>query len=338
MNKRLHIADSNENLTLRGFQDDADYDIIAKIHNASRLARYGDNAALIDGDLIQNIVSEPDRLRIAEVDQEPVGFVFVARSGVSQLDEFGTIEGRSWLIIGPTFTPGFEPQGIIRKLLASLIAYAYEKRISKLIRMLKTGSVSDVELKVFEEQGFDEKLKYYFMQTEMTAPPPEPRDLPDQLKLISFRVEDDFDLLWGVLQPAFDYIEGYAGAREQVKSTFASMQLDYFPICIEIESGKPIGTIAMLQSGEHGQIATFGVIPSHQREGIGSLLMERAIYQAWQSGVKVLDLSVRVENPKAIRIYKRYGFEVQPQQTRIVLVKHISMSAHDQQKLADISP
>lgn len=338
MNKRPHIPDADENLTLRGFQDNADYDIIAKIHNASKLACDGDDSALIDADLIQNIMSDPNRLRIAEVDQEPVGFVFVARSGVSQLDEFGTIEGRSWLIIGPTCTPGYEPQGVTRKLLVSLIAYAREKRISELIKMLKTGSVSDVELKVFEEQGFEEKLKYNFMQTEMTVPPPEPRDLPDQLKLIRFRGEEDFDLLWSVLQLAFDYIEGYAGAREQVKSTFASMQSDFFPICIEKDSGKPVGTIAMLQRGEHGQIATFGVIPSHQRRGIGSMLIERGIYHSWKVGVRILDLSVRVENPKAIGIYKRYGFEVQPQRTRVVLVKHISMSAHDQQKLADLSP
>lgn len=338
MNKRPLIPDIDENLTLRGFQDNADYDIIAKIYNASTRARHGDNAALIDVGLIQNIVSEPDRLRIAEVDQAPVGFVFVARSGVSQLDEFGTIEGRSWLLIGPTCTPGYEPRGVRRKLLASLIAYAHEKRISQLIKMQKTGSASEVEWKVFEDQGFYENIRYYTMQMEMTAPPPEPRALPEHFKWIDFQREDDIDLLWSVLQPAFDYIEGYAGSSEHVKSIFTSMQSAYFPICIEKETGKPVGTIALTQKGDQGQIATFGVIPSHQRRGIGSMLIERAIDKAWHLGIRSIGLSVRVENPQAIGIYKRYGFEVQPQQTRIVLVKNLSISAEDQQNLTGRSP
>ena len=177
-------------------------------------------------------MSEPDRLRIAEVAQEPVGFDFVARAGVSELDEFGTIEGKSWLPIGPTCTPRYEQQSVLLKFLDSLIACAHENRISQLIKMLKTGSASEAERNVLEGQGFDEKLRYYFMQMEMTSPPPEPRALPDQLELISFQGEDDFDLLWSVLQSAFDYIKGYAGAREQVKSTFSSMQSAYFSMPI----------------------------------------------------------------------------------------------------------
>ena len=126
-----------------------------------------------------------------------------------------------------------------------------------------------------------------------------------------------------MLQLAFDYIEGYAGAREQVKFTFASMQSAYFPICIEKDSGKPVGTIALVQSGDRGQIATFGVIPSHQRSGIGSMLIERAIDKAWRLGIKSIDLSVRVENPRAISIYKRYGFKAHLERTTVVLIKEL---------------
>jgi ribosomal-protein-alanine N-acetyltransferase len=101
------------------------------------------------------------------------------------------------------------------------------------------------------------------------------------------------------------------------------MKSAYFPICIEKRTGKPVGTIALVQSGERGQIATFGVVPSHQGRGIGSMLMERAIYQAGQLGIGSLGLTVRVENPRAIRIYQRHGFQTQPEQTIIVLVKDL---------------
>jgi ribosomal-protein-alanine N-acetyltransferase len=79
----------------------------------------------------------------------------------------------------------------------------------------------------------------------------------------------------------------------------------------------------MVPSGDRGHVATLGVIPSFQRRGIGSLLMERAIDRAWHLGAKTIDLSVRVENPQAISIYRRFGFQTIPEQTTTVLLKEI---------------
>jgi ribosomal-protein-alanine N-acetyltransferase len=77
----------------------------------------------------------------------------------------------------------------------------------------------------------------------------------------------------------------------------------------------------MVPAGGRGQVATLGVIPSFQGRGIGSLLMERAIDHAWHLGIRTIDLSVRAENPRAIGIYKRFGFQTIPEQTTIVLLK-----------------
>ena len=78
---------------------------------------------------------------------------------------------------------------------------------------------------------------------------------------------------------------------------------------------------AMVQQDKHAQIATFGVIPAFQRRGIGSLLMERAIDRAWQNEIRTIGLFVRVENPKAIRIYQRFGFQRVPERTTIVMTR-----------------
>jgi ribosomal-protein-alanine N-acetyltransferase len=68
---------------------------------------------------------------------------------------------------------------------------------------------------------------------------------------------------------------------------------------------------------------TFGVIPSFQKRGIGSLLMARALHRAWNMGLRMVGLSVRVENPRAINIYRRFGFQNVPERTTIVLLKDL---------------
>jgi len=310
-------------LTLRGFRDRTDFEIMAQIQNEAARKQRGDRMTPIGAGLMESLVSTPERLRIAQVDQDPVGFVFVAGAGGPQLDEFGTIEGKSWLFIGPTCAPEWQRQGIEGELLAWLVAYAREMGIARLIKFAKTGSAHETINEILAEAGFREMLRYYLMRLEMTAPPPPPRELPGEFELVDFRGEEDFHMLWSILEPAFSYLERDSSSYEQNKAIFGSMRSAYFPICIETASGRPVGTIAVVPSGDRGHVATLGVIPSFQRRGIGSLLMGRAIDHAWRLGVRTIDLSVRTENPKAIGIYKRFGFQTIPEQTTLVLQRDI---------------
>jgi len=323
MDEQSLTSYSDKSLILRGFQDAVDYEIIAQIRNESVRKHQGENMRPIDASLIESLASSPQRLCIAQVDQDPVGFILVEKAGGPQLDEFGTMEGKSWLFIGPTCVPEWEERGVEQKLLGWLVDYAREKRIASLIKFAKETSSQVYTNGILKEAGFRERLRYYTMQLEMTSPPPAPRELPGELELIDFRGEEDFDLLWAVLEPAFDYLERDADSYEQDKATFGSIKSAYFPICLESSSRKPVGTIALAASGSKGSILTLGVIPSFQGRGIGSLLMERAIAHAWQIGVRTVVLSVRIENPRAIGLYERFGFQRIPEQTIIVLLKDI---------------
>jgi ribosomal protein S18 acetylase RimI-like enzyme len=314
---------ADDRLTFRGFQDRVDFEAIAQIRNEAARKHRGDDMTPIDASSIERVISAPDRLRIARVNRDPVGFTFVAREGVLQLDEFGTVEGTSWLFVGPTCVPNWEGKGVEKALLDSLTAYARETGIPRLIKFARTSRVPEYLNEMLVEAGFRERLRYLHMRLKMTAPPPAPGELPDGLELIHFAGAQDFDLLWSVLEAAFDYLERDADSYEQQKATFGSMASAYFPICLESVSSKPVGTIALIPGGEHGQIATFGVIPSFQRRGIGSLLMAQAIDHAWRSGVRTIDLAVRVENPQAISIYRRFGFKNEPERTTIVLLKDL---------------
>ena len=82
-------------MTLRGFQDQVDFEIIAQIRNASARNHFGDSMTPIGAGFVEGLLSSPERLCIAQVDQDQVGFILVAGTGGPRLDEFGTIEGKA---------------------------------------------------------------------------------------------------------------------------------------------------------------------------------------------------------------------------------------------------
>lgn len=307
-------------MSLRGFRDQSDFDIIADIRNKSALKHHGNDASVIEAKMIKNLVSTNERLQIAEINGIPVSFIFVTKEGVMQLDEFGTSEGKTWLFTGPTSLPVYEKTDVEKELLHWLIKYAREMGISTLIRFMRATNPPHTR-RLLEREGFCEEQQYCHMQLEMTEPPPL-RALPDEVELIDCG-EEDFDTLLSVLEAAFHYKE--KDTYKKMKHIVGSLESAYMPICIETSSQKPIGTIVTTEMGPRGNgvIATFGVIPSFQGKGIGSLLMERALDRFWQSGVKTVELSVRVKNRKALRIYERFGFQVVPNRTIIVLKKEL---------------
>jgi ribosomal protein S18 acetylase RimI-like enzyme len=58
-------------------------------------------------------------------------------------------------------------------------------------------------------------------------------------------------------------------------------------------------------------IGGLAVDPNEQRHGLGTLLVEKAIEEAVNSGAKHLKLHVLGTNAVAIRIYERCGFAVE---------------------------
>jgi ribosomal protein S18 acetylase RimI-like enzyme len=270
------------------------------------------------------MVSSPERLHIAEIEKTPVGFIFVIKEGRMQLDDFGTSEGK-WLFAGPTCNSLYEKRAE-KELLRWLMTYAQTQGVSTLIKFVRIDSQEYVR-ELLKREGFHEVQRYYVMQLELTEPPP-PRKVPEGLNLVDYKGEEDFDMLWSVLEAAFKYDrETLNDTYERVKNFFGFTEFAYMKICIDTHSQQPVGVIALSERRTakdiYGVIATLGVIPSFQRKGIGSFLLERALHYSWQSGVKTLELSVRAKNMQALKVYENFGFEVIPHRTRIVLVKNI---------------
>lgn len=60
--------------------------------------------------------------------------------------------------------------------------------------------------------------------------------------------------------------------------------------------------------GRAGHITNLSVIPTVQERGIGSYLLQLIIDFARQAQVKRLSLEVRVDNVRAQKLYRRFGF------------------------------
>jgi RimJ/RimL family protein N-acetyltransferase len=58
-------------------------------------------------------------------------------------------------------------------------------------------------------------------------------------------------------------------------------------------------------------IGRFGILASHQKQGIGLKIMKEAIAVLKSQGVKRIELIVESDNPNAIRLYEKLGFEVE---------------------------
>jgi len=58
--------------------------------------------------------------------------------------------------------------------------------------------------------------------------------------------------------------------------------------------------------------ASFGIFlrDKYQGQGIGSILMERAVQLAAKKGIREISLTVLKENKRAINLYTKFGFEV----------------------------
>ena len=52
-----------------------------------------------------------------------------------------------------------------------------------------------------------------------------------------------------------------------------------------------------------------GVLPAYRGQGIGRRLLQACIAKAWAKGMTRIELAVRADNRRAIRLYESMGFE-----------------------------
>lgn len=74
------------------------------------------------------------------------------------------------------------------------------------------------------------------------------------------------------------------------------------------EGGRLAGYAGLATAGAEGDVQTIGVRSGSWGRGIGSALLGELVAEAERRGCKAVFLEVRADNPRAKRLYERFGF------------------------------
>ncbi len=121
----------------------------------------------------------------------------------------------------------------------------------------------------------------------------------------------DFTRLLEIDQSCF--VEGIAYTEEEIRYFLA---MPGASALIAEDQGQILGFIIADRfrprrtSSYMGRIITIDVVPQAQGSGVGTLLMAGAEAQLKQGKCDFVCLEVAVDNPRAIRFYKKHGYTV----------------------------
>ena len=93
-------------------------------------------------------------------------------------------------------------------------------------------------------------------------------------------------------------------------------------LIVAVDAGHIVGFVSArgndLTRLRHGAQLALGVLKSHWSKGVGSGLL--ANIRAWANSASVvrLDLTVRVDNARAIELYLRHGFDIEGRRRNII--------------------
>lgn len=96
------------------------------------------------------------------------------------------------------------------------------------------------------------------------------------------------------------------------KNTFAYELTTIYSICqVAVDlSGNVLGAIVVWLIVDEAHVATIAVHPDHRQKGIGAALLANALLITCYRGALTSLLEVRVSNLPAIRLYERFGYQV----------------------------
>jgi RimJ/RimL family protein N-acetyltransferase len=97
-----------------------------------------------------------------------------------------------------------------------------------------------------------------------------------------------------------------------------------FPYFVAVEGGRVVGwcdiTPKERATMRHCGVLGMGLLPEYRGRGLGRPLMTRSLDAARAFGLARVELTVRVDNPRALALYRKLGFEVEGCNRRAMLV------------------
>lgn len=99
------------------------------------------------------------------------------------------------------------------------------------------------------------------------------------------------------------------GEKEYIEMMYAD---PHSVLYVAVRGDDVVGTVSLNglpRRMSHRAELGITVLMSEWGKGLGSRLMETVIEYAKNSGIEIIELAVRSDNERAIRLYKKHGFE-----------------------------
>jgi ribosomal protein S18 acetylase RimI-like enzyme len=192
--------------------------------------------------------------------------------------------------------PGHRRRGIGRRLLDRCRAEC-RARGQGLLLTVEERSASGREF----ARAVGATLQTCEYRMELMEPPPEPTWVPG-LALREIGVADAATF-GRVRTAAF----GDPFEPETVVRTVAAIRAGRHRHLLAELDGEPVATIRTSLT-EPCYVTGFGVLPSHQRRGLGRQILARVVRDLAAEGRDPIRLEVATDNPRALDLYRRSGF------------------------------
>jgi ribosomal-protein-alanine N-acetyltransferase len=108
--------------------------------------------------------------------------------------------------------------------------------------------------------------------------------------------------------------DGYQREMDSPNSCLRALSFSNLEANSAIEGGSEAGDPDLLGVGcywailDEAHITLLGILPAHQRQGLGRWLLIHLLEDAWERGMSRATLEVRVSNQRAIALYESLGF------------------------------
>ena len=127
------------------------------------------------------------------------------------------------------------------------------------------------------------------------------------VRLADVRVREastaDLDAVVAIDHAAFETAWWYG------ETTFFRAQRGAIHFCVAEQNAQPVGYAFAHMNRSQAHITRIAVRPSHQRQGIGTLMLADLIEHTRAQGAEFITLNTQTHNENSLKLYRHFGFE-----------------------------
>ncbi len=191
--------------------------------------------------------------------------------------------------------------------------------IRQRVFQVDTESLTDAADRLYHANGYKQSEASLVMRRDLRHPIPR-HSLPDGTNLVVWAPRSAAQFA-RAYEPAFMDRPGFPGwtAREWTNRATANDLVPGWSLLAQTGEralGFIIGCLDLSTSPPSGFIWQIGVVAGERNRGIGSALLVESMLRMQAANSPTVRLTVHIDNPNAIRMYERLGFEIAGRRAR----------------------